>query len=243
MDPSIACPSCGKKIPLTRALRVEIERELRDEYDRRFRDDCERVEKEAARRAGEALARELAELTEQLSEQKKALDAARQTELTMRRRERELEREKADLEVTIERTLAAERTALIKTAEERIAEQHRLKDVEKERQLAEMRRQIEDLKRKADQGSQQLQGEAGEGELETTLRAAFPTDEIAGIAQGVRGADLHHVVVDNRGVRRGAILWECKNARNWSDGWLAKLKADQRALHADVAVLVTASLP
>ena len=52
-----------------------------------------------------------------------------------------------------------------------------------------------------------------------------------------------HVIVDSRGARRGAILWECKNARNWSDGWIAKLKTDQRSLHADVAVLVTASLP
>ena len=68
-------------------------------------------------------------------------------------------------------------------------------------------------------------------------------DDISGIGQGVRGADVHQVVVDARGVKRGAILWECKNARNWSDGWIAKLKADQRSLHADVAVLVTAALP
>ena len=64
-------------------------------------------------------------------------------------------------------------------------------------------------------------------------------DEISGIGQGMRGADIHQVVVDARGATRGAILWECKNARNWSDGWIAKLKADQRSLHADVAVLVT----
>ncbi len=106
-----------------------------------------------------------------------------------------------------------------------------------------MRRQIEDLKRKAEQGSQQLQGEAGEAELEAALRAAFPYDDIVPVAQGVRGADVHQVVIDSRGARCGAILWECKNARNWSDGWIAKLKEDQRTLRADVAVLVTASLP
>jgi hypothetical protein len=106
-----------------------------------------------------------------------------------------------------------------------------------------MRRQIEDLKRKAEQGSQQLQGEAGEAELESSLRAAFPWDDITAVAQGVRGADLHQIVIDTRGLRAGAILWECKNAKHWSDGWIAKLKEDQRALRADVAVLVTASLP
>jgi hypothetical protein len=213
-DTAIACPSCGKKIPLTRALRGEIERELRDEYESRLNDERARVEKEA-----------------------------RRVELDMLKRERALERDRADLDITIERTLAGERGRLVQDAGERVAEQHRLKDAEKDRQLADMRRQIEDLKRRADQGSQQLQGEAGEEQLESTLRGAFPADAITGIAQGVRGADLHQVVLDQRGIKRGSILWECKNARNWSEGWIAKLKADQRALHADVAVLVTAALP
>ena len=253
-EQSIACPSCGKRIPLTRALRAEIEtslkaefgereRELRDEYERKLDADRERVEKDAAKRAEKKLAQELGGLKEQLKEQATAIEDARRVELALRKREQALERNQADLEVTIARTLAAERTKLISETQERAADQHRLKDAEKERQLAEMRRQIEDLKRKADQGSQQLQGEAGEEELETILRHAFPMDDISGIGQGIRGADVHHVVVDARGAKRGAILWECKNARNWSDGWIAKLKADQRSLHADVAVLVTAALP
>jgi hypothetical protein len=251
---TVACPSCGKKIPLTRALRAEIEtslkaefgereRELRDEFDRKLDADRERVEKDAAKRAEKKLAQELAGLQAQLKDQAKALEDARRVELALRKREQALERQQADLEVTIARALADERAKLVTETEERASEQHRLKDAERERQLGEMRRQIEDLKRKADQGSQQLQGEAGEGELDTTLRSAFPADEINAIGQGVRGADIHHVVVDARGVKRGSILWECKNARHWSDGWIAKLKADQRSLHADVAVLVSASLP
>jgi hypothetical protein len=253
-EQSIGCPSCGKKIPLTRALRAEIEtslkaefdereRELRDEYDRKLDADRERLEKDAAKRVEKKLALELAGLQGQLKDQAKELEEARRVELALRKREQALERKQADLEVTIARTLDDERAKLVMEIQDRAAEQHRLKDAEKERQLGEMRRQIEDLKRKADQGSQQLQGEAGEGEIETSLRAAFPMDEINAVGQGVRGADIHHIVVDARGVKRGAILWECKNARNWSDGWIAKLKADQRSLHADVAVLVTASLP
>jgi hypothetical protein len=253
-EQSIACPSCGKKIPLTRALRAEIEtslkaefgereRELRDEYEQKLDAERERVEKDAATRAEKKLAQELAGLKDQLNDQAKAIDEARRVELALRKREQELERQQADVEVTIARTLADERATLVTETQDRAAEQHRLKDAEKERQLGEMRRQIEDLKRKADQGSQQLQGEAGEDALETILRHACPTDEINGIGQGVRGADVHQIVIDVRGAKRGSILWECKNARNWSDGWIAKLKTDQRALHADVAVLVTASLP
>lgn len=253
-DQSIACPSCGKRIPLTRALRAEIEislkaefgereRELRQEYDRKLEADRERVEKEAAKKVEKKLGQEVAGLKDQLKEQARELEDARRVELALRKREQALERKQADLEVTVARGLAEERAKLVAETKDRLADEHRLKDSEKERQLADMRRQIEDLKRKADQGSQQLQGEAGEDQLEGILRNAFPMDDISGIGQGVRGADVLHVIVDSRAVRRGAILWECKNARNWSDGWIAKLKTDQRSLHADVAVLVTASLP
>jgi hypothetical protein len=257
-DQSISCPSCGKKIPLTRALRAEIEssvkeqyeetlekreRELQSHYERQLKQDLDRVQKEAAKAAEKKSAQELAGLKEQLNDQSRELDDARKLELAIRKRERELERRQEDLELTVARKLDEERTRLVTEAQKRLTDQHRLKDAEKERQLADMRRQIEDLKRKAEQGSQQLQGEAGEGELEATLRATFPFDDIKPVAQGMRGADIHQVVIDSRGARAGAILWECKNARNWSDGWLDKLKQDQRALRADVAVLVTTSLP
>ena len=242
-EPNIACPSCGKKIPLTRALRTEIEASVKEDYERQLAEEVDRARTQAATEAGRRAAREMAVLREELAVQARDLEAARQTELSMRKRERELERKQQDLELMVARKLDDERNTIIAETQSRAAEQHRLKDAEKERQLAEMRRQIEDLKRKADQGSQQLQGEAGEDELETILHAAFPCDEIAAVAQGIRGADLHHIVPDSRGARAGAILWECKNAKNWSDGWIAKLKDDQRALHADVAILVTASLP
>ena len=242
-DQFIACPSCGKKIPLTRALRDDIEGSLKAEFEERLEDERQRAEKDAARKAEKKLAQELAGLKDQLKEQGRELDEARRVELAMRRRERELEKKQADLEITIERTLSEERTKLVSEARDRLAEEHRLKDAEKERQLADMRRQIEDLKRRAEQGSQQLQGEAGEDQLEATLRSAFPMDNISGIGQGIRGADIHQVVLDPRGMKGGSILWECKNAKNWSDAWIVKLKSDQRALHADIAVLVTASLP
>ena len=242
-DQSIACPSCGKKIPLTRALRADIEASLKDEFDRRLDDERERAMVEAEKAAAKRHAGDLRELQEQLKDQSKALDEARRVELSLRRREQALERQQADLEVTVARAVAAERVKLVTETEERAAEQHRLKEAEKDRQLAEMRRQIEDLKRRADQGSQQLQGEAGEEALESILRSQFPVDDISAIGQGVRGADIHQVIVDPRGGRPGSILWECKNARHWSDAWIAKLKDDQRALRADVAVLVTAALP
>ena len=242
-EPSIACPSCGKKIPLTRALRTEIEASVKDEYERLLADEVERARKQAVRDAEKKSAHEFAALTQELDAQAKDLERARQSELALRKRERDLERRQQELELTVARKLDEERNRVVVETESRLAEQHRLKDAEKERQLTDMRRQIEDLKRKADQGSQQLQGEAGEDQLESILRTTFPWDDIAAVPQGIRGADLHQTVVDARGSRCGAILWECKNAKNWSETWVAKLKEDQRTLRADVAILVTASLP
>ena len=257
-DQSISCPSCGKKIPLTRALRAEIEaslkqqfdetlqdreRELREKYESRLEEDLQRAQADAAKKAEKTVAQELAGLKSQVKDQAKDLEEARRLELSMRKKEQELERKQQEVELTVARKIDKERTRLVTDTQERLAEEHRLKDAEKERQLGDMRRQIEDLKRKAEQGSQQLQGEAGEGALESLLRANFPSDEISAIGQGIRGGDVHQVVIDPRGRKSGAILWECKNTKNWSDGWIAKLKQDQRSLRADVAVLVTAALP
>ena len=242
-EQSIACPSCGKKIPLTRALRTEIEASVKEDDEKQLGEELQRARKEAARDAEKKASQELAALKDQIGDQSRELDAARRTELGLRKRERELERRHQDLELSVARKIDEERTRLISETQTRLVEEHRLKDAEKERQLADMRRQIEDLKRKAEQGSQQLQGEAGEELLETILRNTFPLDEINGIGQGVRGADLHQIVCDARGARAGSLLWESKNAKNWSEAWIAKLRADQRAMNADVAVLVTSNLP
>lgn len=80
-----------------------------------------------------------------------------------------------------------------------------------------MQRQIEALRRKAEQGSQQLQGEALELELESLLRARFPHDRIEPVPKGEFGGNVLHRVV-------GSIFWESKRTRNWIDGWLPKLR-------------------
>jgi hypothetical protein len=106
-----------------------------------------------------------------------------------------------------------------------------------------MMRQIEDLKRKAEQGSQQTQGEVQELELEKELAALFPYDNVQPVPKGMQGADVVQEVISNSGNRCGSIIWESKRTKSWSDGWIAKLKDDQRTARADVAIIVTQSLP
>ena len=258
MEQTITCPKCGEAIRMTQALRADIESSLKREFERTlntrerqlqkaFEEQIEEArrtaEQAAVRKAERKLASEMADLKEQLKEQTGAMDAARQVERDLRKRQRELEHQKSDLELTVARTIDAERARVAAEIHQRVSEEHRLKDAEKDRQLTDLRRQIDDLRRKAESGSQQLQGEAGEGELESILRERFPLDEVGAVAQGVRGADIHQIVTDARGSRCGSLLWECKNTKHWSDAWIPKLKDDQRACRADVAVLVTAALP
>ena len=106
-----------------------------------------------------------------------------------------------------------------------------------------MTRTIEELRRKAEQGSQQSQGEVFEVELEELLRGKFPMDAIEPVAKGELGADVIQQVNGSVGQPAGMILWESKRTKAWSDGWLAKLREDQRRCGADVALIISHALP
>jgi hypothetical protein len=129
------------------------------------------------------------------------------------------------------------------TAKREAEESLMLKVREKEEQIASMQRQVEELRRKAEQGSQQLQGEVQELELERLLCEQFPFDQIKAVPKGEFGGDVIQYVTNSAGQRCGAILWETKRTKNWNDGWLAKLREDQRAARADVALIVSQALP
>ena len=118
-----------------------------------------------------------------------------------------------------------------------------LKVRDRDSKIAELLTQIDSLKRKAEQGSQQLQGESLEVALEHQLRTQFPFDLIEPVAKGEFGGDVLHHVRDHTGQLCGKILWESKRTKAWSDGWLTKLKNDQRAAHADLAVIVSQTMP
>src|SRR6202034_1425658 len=105
------------------------------------------------------------------------------------------------------------------------------------------RRVYRHISRKAEQGSEQLQGEVQELELESLLRVKFPRDIVEPICKGEVGGDVLHRVMSPHGQLCGTILWESKRTKNWSDAWLAKLRDDQRAAKADVALIVSQSLP
>jgi hypothetical protein len=199
--------------------------------------------KEARAEAERVLAVEMQDLRDALHTKEEKLEQARQTEIAMRKRERDLEERAKDIELEVARKMDAERKRVEEDTARRMADEYRMKVAEDEKKMHDLMRQIEELKRKAEQGSQQTQGEVQELELEKELAALFPIDTIQPVPKGMQGADVLQEVIANSGNRCGAIIWESKRTKNWSDGWIAKLKEDQRAARAEVAIIVTQSLP
>jgi hypothetical protein len=186
---------------------------------------------------------ELTDLRASRLDIEKRLKDSQQAELQLRRERRDLEAQKNILELGVARRVDAERTAIREQAIKDTVEEHRLKDAEKDRKLQDVLRLNDELRRKVQQGSQQTQGEVLESALEELLKAHFPLDKIEPVAKGTHGADVLQRVYTRSGHYCGAIVWESKNTKHWTDGWIEKLKDDQREAKADLAVLVSAVLP
>jgi hypothetical protein len=187
--------------------------------------------------------RQLADLQQMLATNNAKLAEAQQAQTDMLRKQRELEDAKREVELTVEKKVQENLGAVRDKARLEAEDVFKSKVTEKEAQLAGMQRQIEELRRKAGQGSQQLQGEALEIELESLLRSRFPRDLIEPVAKGEFGGDVVHGVVAANGQRCGTILWESKRTKAWNHDWLGKLRDDQRAAKADVALIISSAVP
>ena len=203
-----------------------------------------------AKKAREAVSDELLKAqqekmaTEELLENRnRKLAEAQKIEIELRRDRQNLQDEKEQFEVTKQRALDEERAKIREAAQKDADEQSRLKLAEKEKTIGDLQTKLQEALRKAEQGSQQLQGEVSELELEGLLRLNFPTDTIEPVAKGEFGGDVLQRVVGPLGQSCGSILWESKRTKNWADGWLPKLREDQRAAKAEIALLVTQALP
>lgn len=187
--------------------------------------------------------KQLQDLQEVLRERDGKLAEAQKAQADLIRKQRELDDAKREMDLTIEKRVQDSLGDVRQKAKLEAEEALKLRVLEKEEQISSMQRQIEDLKRKAEQGSQQLQGEALELELEKTLRGKFPRDLIEAVPKGEFGGDVLQRVMGPLDQPCGTILWESKRTKNWSDGWLAKLRGDQRAAKAEIALLVSNALP
>jgi hypothetical protein len=221
-----------------------------DQVNEKVRSERAKIAADEAKKAKLALqndldhkAKEVADLHEVIRQREAKLAEAQKVQADLLRKQRELDDAKRELELTVEKRVQEGLTATREQARKEAEDGLRLKVLEKEQTIASMQKQIEELKRKAEQGSQQLQGEVQELELEALLREKFPWDTIEPVPKGEHGGDALQRVVGPQGQPCGTIIWESKRTKNWSDGWLAKLREDQRAAKSEIAVIVSQSLP
>ncbi len=230
--------------------RRHLDQQVTDQVASQLKAERSRVAAEEARKARLACetemdgkARELAELQEVLKERDGKLAEAQKAQAELIKKQRELDDAKRELDLTIEKRVQDGLTEVRTQAKREAEDGMRLKVAEKDQAIASMQQKIEELKQKAEQGSQQLQGEVLELELEHLLRTKFPFDLIEAVPKGEFGGDALHRINSPGGIACGTILWESKRTRNWSDGWLTKLREDQRSAKAEVCVLVSQVLP
>jgi hypothetical protein len=238
-EPTITCPKCQSEIRLTDSLAApllaEVRKSVAGEEARKAR---ALVDDELAART-----REIAELREIAAVRTEKLAAAQKAHAEVLKKERALEDRERELNLTVERRVQDEVVAAREQARREVDERMQLKLSEKDLTLDAMRRQLEEMKRRMEQGSQQAQGEVLELELEALLATRFPCDTIVPVPKGEFGGDVVQRVCSPAGHACGSILWESKRTKNWSDLWLPKLKQDQREAKAEVAILVSTALP
>lgn len=191
----------------------------------------------------EQKSKDLIELQGILRQRDEKLAEAQKVQADFLRKQRELDDAKRELDLTIEKRVQAGLSATREQAKKEADDASKLKLMEAEQTISAMQKQVEELKRKAEQGSQQLQGEVQELELEALLSAKFPLDQIQPVPKGEFGGDVLQRVTSTLGQDCGTILWESKRTKHWSDGWLVKLREDQRQAKAELAVIVSQTLP
>ncbi len=183
-------------------------------------------------------------------ESEEKLKLARQKELEFLKKEQELKTKEEELEIDLQKRIQEERTRITENIRKHEAEKNALKDTEfnlrvkeLEKQLEDQRKLAEEMKRKAEQGSMQLQGEVQELILEELLKNTFPFDVIDEVGKGVRGADCIQIIRNSFGQECGKIIYESKRTKEFSADWIDKLKKDMRSVGIDVAVIVTQCYP
>jgi hypothetical protein len=193
--------------------------------------------------ASQAAAKQLQVLHQALQSKDAAMDAARARELALLQEKTVLEEQRKDMALDYQRKLGEERQQLEKQLIEKYTSEADLKLKERDKQIEDLRKSLAEAKRKSEQGSMETQGEALELDLEANLSSHFPHDTIAPVPKGIRGADVIQTVHNERMRDCGSIVWETKNTKAWNNAWIDKLKDDQRAIGANLAVLVSTELP
>jgi hypothetical protein len=250
MTTEIKCPNCGTEFELNESLKNEVEKELRGkmmDWQKKKEDEFEKQRtaliNDTLRKATDDTVVKIKALEEESRIKTQQLQTLQKKELDLLRDKNALEEKQKNMEIEIEKRFLEKRKEIEESAIKKEQEIFDLKTKEYKLQMEQQQKLIEELKRKSEQGSMQLQGESQELLLEEILQSYFPFDIIEEVEKGVEGADCIQVIRNNSDTICGKIIYESKRTKAWSNGWIDKLKADMRNSGSDVAILVTQVFP
>jgi len=254
MNDSIKCPHCGKKFPLDTAMTHEIKEKLEVETSKKLEDEKKRLNDEARswregqltklkEKAKEEMELQLKDKSNELEELRNQKKALQEQTLELNKLIRQIKQESDNRRIEMEKKLMTSQEKIREEEKRKSDEENKLKILEKDKKISDAMKMVEEYKRKLEQGSQQSQGEVMEDELKKILGTEFPYDTISDVPKGIRGADLVQTVKNNAGKECGTILWESKRTKAWTEGWISKLKQDQREIKAELAIIVTQIMP
>jgi hypothetical protein len=265
MATTIKCPKCGNEFEPNESIREQIKKELNlkatewqkrkdEEYQLKMEEEKKRMQQHLEENIRRSISldyeNQLHLLSQTNKDNEEKLKEARQQQLELFKKEQELKNREAELELSVQKKLQLERERLSveirKLEEQRIATietEYRLRMKEMEEKLEAQRKLAEEMTRRAEQGSMQLQGEVQELALQEMLQSSFPFDLILEVGKGIRGADCIQVVRNNFGQECGKIIYESKRTNAFANEWIEKLKADMRNQGAEIAVIVTRAMP
>lgn len=244
---TVICPHCGEPVELSSAFKAQFEQEIISKEGEKHKKEIEDAKKQALEESSRKVTEQF-EIKMKLASEKETANEERNKELLemvtqLNKDLRDLKKQKDEAALEMQKTLALEEEKIRTDAQKKAEEEQHGKIAEKDKQLMSVMKELEDAKRKLQQGSQQTQGEAFELEFENMLRLQYGNDVITPVSKGVKGGDIIQEVWDKRGNLAGKILWELKNTKTWSEGWVEKLKGDQRSINAEEAVLISEVLP
>lgn len=250
MPEQIKCPNCGHEFELNDLLRDEIQKEVNSKAEEWKKKKEKELQESLRKNIASDFENKLQLLEQSNKENEEKLRLSRQKELEFLKKEQVLLSKEKEIEIQLQRLLLEERKKLSEIIRREEAEKNSLKETahqmrvrELEEKLEAQKKMAEEMKRKAEQGSMQTQGEVQELLLEDLLQTAFPYDVIMEVGKGVKGADCIQQVRNNFGQDCGKIIYESKRTKDFGGDWIEKLKTDMRSQSADVAVIVTQSMP
>jgi len=242
-DLTIQCTKCQHQFPLSEVMTSQIEEHLREDFDEKLQAELTRAKEEATKEAMQKAETEKETLQARLEAQEKSLSEARENEKKLRGERAQLEEEKKEIELTVQRKLDEEKKELEEQIQKKSNEDFFMKIAEKDKLIESLNKSIADLQRKGQTGSMERQGEVFEDNLLEVLGQQFKDDDLQPVPKGEKGVDIVQTVYNSSRQKCGVILWEAKNTKGWAEKWIDKLKDDLRESGAEVAVLISKSLP